>query len=268
MRSSIASGGIGAFTEDRAWVEAQRLVANAHTDRTVIPIVLAPAEETKHLAALGILTNITIAGRTTRYEFAKLQMVTERHLKTSLTMVKGGRISPNYIRSYILCETPAWVMAALTQPNQLQHEMEPPEFDPNTIRDERAKTQREVICRQGQERFRSELLEAYGYRCAISGCDVQAVLDAAHIIPYSGASANHCCNGLLLRTDLHTLFDLNFIKIDPDDMHVDVAESLRRSDYGKLHGTKLRLPSDISRHPSRKALHRRVRALGDYETKQ
>ena len=55
------------------------------------------------------------------------------------------------------------------------------------------------------------------------GCDVVAVLKATHIMPYRGEETNHPSNGLLLRADLHTLFDVGLLTIDPKTMTVRLA---------------------------------------------
>lgn len=127
-------------------------------------------------------------------------------------------------------------------------------FDPSSIEDARRKTLAAIVRRQGQPAFRSNLLRAYDNRCAISGCDVPEVLEAAHIVPYQGPETNHVSNGLLLRTDLHTLFDLALLAIEPSATMVVVAAALCSTEYGALHGRKLRLPSALNDHPSKKAL--------------
>ena len=52
----------------------------------------------------------------------------------------------------------------------------------------------------------------YEGKCAVTGCDVPDVLQAAHIFPYMGPETNHPSNGLL-RADIHTLFDLGLIEL-------------------------------------------------------
>jgi hypothetical protein len=105
--------------------------------------------------------------------------------------------------------------------------------------DQRKRVLREILARRGQQEFRSALLDAFGHRCAISGCDVVGVLEAAHIRPYRGTNDNHPSNGLLLRSDIHTLFDLNLLGIEPGTLIVRVRESVRRVPYDKLNGMKL-----------------------------
>lgn len=127
-------------------------------------------------------------------------------------------------------------------------------FEPDSIEDARARTMASIVLRQGQQAFRQALLAAYEGRCAITGCDVAAVLEAAHIYPYQGATTNTVANGLLLRADLHTLFDLGWITVDAHTLTVAMHPSLRDSDYGHWHGQPLRLPTDGTQHPSQGAL--------------
>jgi hypothetical protein len=68
--------------------------------------------------------------------------------------------------------------------------------------------------RRGQADFRARLLEAYGRRCCISGCRVEALLEAAHIRPHAEEPNYDTRNGLLLRADLHTLYDLHLLGVD------------------------------------------------------
>jgi hypothetical protein len=90
-------------------------------------------------------------------------------------------------------------------------------FDPHSIYDARNRVRREIVQRRGQRKFREKLLKAYGYRCAICGCDCVDVLEAAHVPPYLDGATNHITNGMLLRGDLHTLFDLQKIAFMKSD---------------------------------------------------
>jgi hypothetical protein len=131
-------------------------------------------------------------------------------------------------------------------------------FDPNNIEDARRFTLAVIHRRQGQQRFRQKLITAYGGKCAISGCDVEPLLDAAHIVPYRGPETNKVQNGLLLRTDLHTLFDLGLLTIDPSTFAVKMAASITQPDYVGLSGSRLRLPADPNERPSEEALRWRL----------
>ncbi|MNH00702.1 hypothetical protein D3C87_467110 [compost metagenome] len=127
-------------------------------------------------------------------------------------------------------------------------------FDPKNIDDGRRKIAREINVRQGQPKFRKDLLKAYNYQCAISGCGIQPILEAAHILPYKGKETNHVQNGILLRADLHTLFDLQLISIDPLTKIVSVDASLKNSEYNIYNGIKLNLPMELDLQPSKEAL--------------
>jgi hypothetical protein len=127
-------------------------------------------------------------------------------------------------------------------------------FNPRTIQDARDRVLMSVVLRRGQPQFRERLIGAYGARCAITGCDIVDVLEAAHIIPYRGGDTNCVANGLLLRADLHTLFDLGLLSIEPRTLTVIVHPRLRQTDYGELHGRTLRLPEVEEMHPSQEAL--------------
>jgi hypothetical protein len=130
------------------------------------------------------------------------------------------------------------------------------DFNPENLTDARERTNRAIVQRQGQSKFRSELLKAYGGQCAITDCDAEAALEAAHIFPYLGTDTNHVKNGLLLRADIHTLFDLYLISIDPDTSKVVVSSTLLNTSYKELNGKSLKPPQDYAASPSPQALAR------------
>jgi hypothetical protein len=114
--------------------------------------------------------------------------------------------------------------------------------------------------RLGQVSFRRELKAAYGSKCCISGCNVSEALDAAHIDKHAGPASNHVQNGLLLRRDLHALFDAGLMAIDPKTMTTAFAMEVRGwKEYQRWHGTqKLATPDKGSTYsPSVQALRRR-----------
>jgi predicted restriction endonuclease len=127
-------------------------------------------------------------------------------------------------------------------------------FDPTSIEDGRRRTLRQIAQRQGQRAFRKSLIQAYRGRCAITGTSVLQTLEAAHIYPYRGKETNDVTNGLLLRADLHTLFDLGLITLDTGSYSVLVAESLRDSAYWDLQGQAIELPVREEQRPSKEAL--------------
>ncbi|MPS33871.1 MAG: HNH endonuclease [Stenotrophomonas sp.] len=108
---------------------------------------------------------------------------------------------------------------------------------------------RAVAQRRGQPLFRARLLDAYDRQCAITGCSALEVLEAAHVLPYKGDHTNRVDNGLLLRADLHTLFDCQLLWITADNT-VALAPALLATDYASLQGQPLRLPTSSSDHPN------------------
>jgi putative restriction endonuclease len=136
-------------------------------------------------------------------------------------------------------------------------EADDPAFDPDSVEDLRERALRAIRIRRGQPAFRAMLLEAYGCRCVITGCAVKDVLEAAHITPYLGGTTNHTSNGLLLRADLHTLFDCGLLAIEPCKRMVVVAAALRTSSYGKIAGQPIRAPKNPINGPSKKNLEKR-----------
>jgi putative restriction endonuclease len=111
-----------------------------------------------------------------------------------------------------------------------------------------------IVRRQGQGAFRQQLLLAYRGRCAVTGCDVEAALEAAHIVPYQGPHSNHLANGLLLRADVHTLLDLGYLAIDAARMTICLAPHLMATSYAFLADAPVRLPVDGYPRPSAAAL--------------
>jgi putative restriction endonuclease len=108
--------------------------------------------------------------------------------------------------------------------------------------------------RLGQGAFRLEVLDAYGRRCAVTGERTLPVLDAAHIKPYSQHGEHRVENGLLLRKDLHALFDAGYVTVTPS-LEFRVSRRIREEfengrDYYALEGASVRLPAPPSPPPS------------------
>ena len=112
-----------------------------------------------------------------------------------------------------------------------------------------------ILLRRGQPLFRRRLIAVYGSRCAITGSDVVAVLEAAHITSHGDGGSMATTNGLLLRADVHTLFDLRLIAVDTTSWTVLVHPVIADTKQGaELAGRTLRLPSNAEDHPSTAAL--------------
>lgn len=97
---------------------------------------------------------------------------------------------------------------------------------------------RQVVMRRNQAAFRQALLSERPQCCAITGTKELSVLEAAHIIPYSEkfADRDRLGNGLLLRSDVHRLFDLHLISINPTTRRVVVSDQVQSTDYQGLRG--------------------------------
>jgi hypothetical protein len=126
-------------------------------------------------------------------------------------------------------------------------------FDPADTTEAREKVKRAISLRRGQPKFRKALIKAYNGQCAVTSTPIESILEAAHIVPYQGAKTNHVTNGLLLRADIHTLYDLGLLAISEHYMiHID--ETLRSTEYGPLHKQIINLPKNKAKHPSKAAL--------------
>lgn len=103
---------------------------------------------------------------------------------------------------------------------------------------------RAIRVRRGQPHFRAALLRAYDGRCAVTNCDVEDVLEAAHITPYADGGTYDVTNGLLLRADIHTLLDSKRVSFD-EDRRLAVHPAIRATTYrNELHGLPLANPAD------------------------
>ena len=127
-------------------------------------------------------------------------------------------------------------------------------FSPATLQDERKRRLTEIVERRGQPEFRNKLISAYQGRCAVTGSDALAALEAAHIIPYCGPKSDHISNGLLLRADIHTLFDLYLIGIHPKSLTVALGPVLKNTSYSKLEGKTISVPMRSASRPNSNAL--------------
>lgn len=126
-------------------------------------------------------------------------------------------------------------------------------FDANDEHDARHWQMASIARRQGQSQFRYALMHAYGAQCAVTGCTILEILEAAHIKPYLGKQTNHVTNGLLLRADIHTLLDLGMLRIEPTTLRIEVSASAK-SGYGSYDGSLLRPPIESAHRPDIEAL--------------
>lgn len=116
---------------------------------------------------------------------------------------------------------------------------------PLDVDDQRKVILRQIKQRRGQKTFRDTLL-SQAAKCAISGCEIIDILEAAHITAYKNDTHNHISNGLLLRCDMHTLYDLDLFAIDPDSFVIYFAPQIQDKEYVKYHGKKLHVAYKIN----------------------
>jgi hypothetical protein len=117
----------------------------------------------------------------------------------------------------------------------------------------------QITLRPEQAKFREKLMIVYGRKCVITGCKIPEILQAAHIVPYAKNPKNHIINGLLLRSDIHALFDRGLLEIErkptAEYLEVILAPSLQREhDYSPLHKRKIALEIDKANYPCSEAL--------------
>lgn len=118
--------------------------------------------------------------------------------------------------------------------------------------------ERTVLQRTGQGAFRLLVTDSYGRHCAVTREHTLPVLDAAHIRPVTRGGTHSASNGILLRSDIHTLFDLGYVTVQPDD-RFRVSGRLRTEwnngrVYYDLDNTLVRVPEDPSLAPLRELL--------------
>ena len=111
-----------------------------------------------------------------------------------------------------------------------------------------------VLPRLGQGSFRVIVMDIYERRCAVTGERTLPVLDAAHIKPFRLEGPHDPRNGLLLRSDLHTLFDRGYVTVTPE-LRLEVSRRIREEfengrDYYAMQGMELRPPRPLRWAPS------------------
>lgn len=112
--------------------------------------------------------------------------------------------------------------------------------------------------RLGQGAFRVLVTDIYRRRCAITQERTLPALEAAHIRPYCDGGAHEATNGLLLRRDIHSLFDAGYVTVTPQ-LRFEVSRRIREEfnngkHYYDLHGHQIQLPSEIGQYPNPDAL--------------
>jgi len=107
--------------------------------------------------------------------------------------------------------------------------------------------------RLGQGAFRVLVTDIYGRRCAVTQERTLPALEAAHIRPYGDGGEHEPRNGLLLRRDIHSLFDAGYVTVTPS-LHFEVSRCIKEEfdngrDYYALHGQRISVPKEMRQHP-------------------
>ena len=116
----------------------------------------------------------------------------------------------------------------------------------------------ELATRPKQQAFRDDVRRNYRDRCAVTGCTTIAALEAAHIGTSEGRDDNSLSNGILLRSDIHALFDRLLITLSSDGGSVDVSPELDDPSYEFLRSARVSKPTNAP--PSSKSIqqHRKL----------
>ncbi|EJH3613666.1 HNH endonuclease [Escherichia coli] len=145
-----------------------------------------------------------------------------------------------------------WAVALLTAQHTIILELNASEADKDTPtlmgEDQRQIVERQIKQRSGQKTFRDQLLKS-NPTCAVMGCKLVYILDAAHINVYRNDSHNHISNGLLLRSDIHTLYDLNLCAINPITKTIHFSVEALENGYSKFEGLKINTQHNIAIKP-------------------
>ena len=178
--------------------------------------------------------------------------------KPPLQWPRIGLRNENDVRTFV-SEFSAFLSSESSHTNQnsAATATSPPKVDEEVIRS--------ILSRRGQVEFRRQLLQAYDETCAITGCKDTEALEAAHIIPHSEEQSYSVSNGLLLRADIHTLFDLFLISVNPMTGVVAVSNSLGTC-YKQFNNTKVLLPSKPQDYPDATALLKHYNSMRTIES--
>jgi len=179
------------------------------------------------------------ANHETFYQLSNVQRIRPINV-TSLIKINGGEaISQEYTRSGpILCRSTVEINLeddATTVPST-EALNEPVTGSP------RERMKQAILARRGQREFRDALLRLPEACCAVTGTMIVDVLEAAHIWEYKelGFDDHDINNGILLRSDVHVLFDVRLLTIDPETLTIRIHPSLKESEYWRFDGTQLK----------------------------
>jgi putative restriction endonuclease len=224
------------FEKDGSWTYLYRHEIRGDTDPTTIWRNKALLKNMQDVVPVAVFLQRNIG----RYQILGIAYVTDYNPKTGYFFLMGTSVVSDHLYA------------------ELGASAESLDIDADTRKFQET---RQAV-RQGQGKFRLDLLDAYSSRCAATNYDVSEGLEAAHIRPYRGAHTNETRNGILLRADIHNLFDYGIVGVDPEAMKVVLNQRARESKYASLLGQQLRLPDDPKCQPDRELLLRHLKLHG------
>jgi len=186
---AMENGGKGAFEVKTKMVMARTLLDQALDDGLQMPVIFAPAEDTRYLLGWAILEEL-ILDKSTRYTFSSLKLFDRRLSKTQLRKVSNGRpISKGFRRTYAICKTPRFLTSKITNPCVFL----PDELDPNLPLTEGALRKVLVNAYERNSEARRRCIEYHGSICCICGFDfgkvygeiAEGFIHVHHITPFS-----------------------------------------------------------------------------------
>lgn len=198
------------------------------------------------------------------HEFETPRVIYEPATEYIATYGEGFKKTENTLIDEIISETPrynvqmsiqnvnlSWASTLLINSNYIPLDIN--KYDADTSddalifleEDHRKLVERQIKQRRGQKKFREQLLK-YNSVCAVTGCELVDILEAAHIDAYRNDTHNHVSNGILLRSDIHTLFDLNLCAIEPTDKTIHFTTNSLENGYQQFEGKKIHTQHKIS----------------------
>ncbi|MCI2394372.1 HNH endonuclease [Aliiroseovarius sediminis] len=116
---------------------------------------------------------------------------------------------------------------------------------PSKITDfERHRKLQKILARPEQARFRLEVARLWGYRCPLTQCTAMEAMEAAHIIPIGAGGSDDPSNGILLRADIHKLFDAGLLEFELPELTIVLNGSAAEC-YRELSNCRLSVPSTL-----------------------
>ena len=221
-------------TKQKAWTTVARLVAEARGKGKVVPVLFSTAEGTLNVVACADLVSVE-TGRHNAFQFTNFKFLDPPILKTHLKLRDGRGLSPDFIRDYAICRTPADLAGRLKADGPWHANDEAADIDA-ILKDPKIKdeTTRKILveARLGQGRFRSDLIERWTGACAVTRCAVLDILRASHIKPWKSSNNEERldpANGLLLSANFDALFDAGLVTFD-DSGHMLVSKLISTSE--------------------------------------